>query len=131
MLNGTFNLDDGETPKPCFKTADGKVLRCWIKLLRHKKRKGEWINVNNGDLGFDGFIDTGAIELMTNPNDMPKTLSIDLSKESITPKEVKKAPSIPGIAGGGVVVAGAGSMMPGSEMGAGMPTGAAADDLPW
>ena len=131
MLNGTFGISEGETPKPCYKTAEGKPIRCWIKLLRHKKVKGEWKNVNNGDLGFDSFIGTGAVEIMTNPNDMPKTLSIDLAKESITPKEVKKAPTIPGVAGGAVVVgdgmmAGAGMAGPGMAGG-----GANADDLPW
>ena len=108
MLNGEFNLADGNTPKPCFKTADGKFVPCWIKLLRHKKRKNDWINVTqNGDLGFDTFIGNGVVELLK--KDMPPTvLRIDHARESITPKEVKKLPtigapnmSIPGM--GGVV----------------------------
>ena len=108
MLNGEFNLSDGDTPKPCFKTADGKFVPCWIKLLRHKKRKNDWINVTqNGDLGFDTFIGNGVVELLK--KDMPPTvLRIDHARESITPKEVKKLPtigapnmSIPGM--GGVV----------------------------
>lgn len=108
MLNGEFNLVDGDTPKPCFKTADGKFVPCWIKLLRHKKRKNDWINVTqNGDLGFDTFIGNGVVELLK--KDMPPTvLRIDHARESITPKEVKKLPtigapnmSIPGM--GGVV----------------------------
>lgn len=108
MLNGEFNLADGDTPKPCFKTADGKFVPCWIKLLRHKKRKNDWINVTqNGDLGFDTFIGNGVVELLK--KDMPPTvLRIDHARESITPKEVKKLPtigapnmSIPGM--GGVV----------------------------
>ena len=54
-----------------------------------------------------------------------------MAKESITPKEVKKAPTIPGVAGGAVVVgdgmmAGAGMAGPGMAGG-----GANADDLPW
>lgn len=108
MLNGEFNLADGDTPKPCFKTADGKFVPCWIKLLRHKKRKNDWINVTqNGDLGFDTFIGNGVVELLK--KDMsPTVLRIDHARESITPKEVKKLPtigtpnmSIPGM--GGVV----------------------------
>ena len=108
MLNGEFNLGDGDTPKACFKTADGKFVPCWIKLLRHKKRKNDWINVTqNGDLGFDTFIGNGVVELLK--KDMPPTvLRIDHARESITPKEVKKLPtigapnmSIPGM--GGVV----------------------------
>ena len=108
MLNGQFNLADGEIAKPCFKTSDGKFIPCWLKLLRHKKRKNDWINVtSNGDLGFDGFIGNGVVELMR--KDMPPTvLRLDLSKESITPKETKKQPTIgaPGMAPsiGGVAV---------------------------
>lgn len=102
MLNGQFNLSDGEIAKPCFKTSDGKFIPCWLKLLRHKKRKNDWINVtSNGDLGFDGFIGNGVVELMR--KDMPPTvLRLDLSKESITPKETKKQPTIgaPGMAPG-------------------------------
>ena len=131
MLNGQFNLADGEIAKPCFKTSDGKFIPCWLKLLRHKKRKNDWINVtSNGDLGFDGFIGNGVVELMR--KDMPPTvLRLDLSKESITPKETKKQPTIgapsmaPGIGGVAVdpmagmagnydaaAVAGAGDEMP-------------------
>lgn len=132
MLNGQFNLGDGETAKPCYKTADGKFIPCWIKLLRHKKRKTDWINVtSNGDLGFDGFIGNGVVELLR--KDMPPAvLRLDLAKESITPKEVKKAPTIgaPGMAPGiGGVMAGT---MP--EMGGNYDAGAvaaAADDMPF
>ena len=94
MLNGEFNLAEGNTPKACFKTADGKYIPCWLKLLRHKKRKNDWINVTpNGDLGFDNFIGNGVVELLK--KDMPPTvLRLDLAKESITPKETKKAPTI-------------------------------------
>lgn len=132
MLNGQFNLGDGETAKPCYKTADGKFIPCWIKLLRHKKRKTDWINVtSNGDLGFDGFIGNGVVELLR--KDMPPAvLRLDLAKESITPKEVKKAPTIgaPGMAPGmgGVMASG----MP--EMGGNYDASAvaaAADDMPF
>lgn len=111
MMNGSFGeLAEGEVAKPVFKSADGKFITCWIKLLRHRKRKNEWINVSsNGDLGFDTFIGNGAVELAKGQNP-PAVLRLDLSKESITPKETKKAPTIgvpgmPGAAMGGVVTA--------------------------
>lgn len=115
MMNGTFNIKDGEVAKPCYKTADGKFIPAWLKLLRHKRdRKKGWVNVGqNGDLAFDGFIGNGVIEIIRkeNGNPMPPTvLRIDFSKESITPKEVNKQPTIgtPGanMMGGGVAVDG-------------------------
>lgn len=129
MLNGQFNLADGEVAKPAFKTADGKFIECWIKLLRHKKRKNDWVNVTaNGDLGFDGFIGNGVVEIKrgTNP---PAILRIDVSKESITPKETKKAPSIgvPGVGMGNVMAGGA--MAP--EYGGGDAAYAAGGDMPF
>lgn len=88
ILNGSFNLKEGETAKPVFKSADGKILPIWIKLLRHKKRKGKWQNVGqNGELDFDNFIGNGVFEIMK-PNTNPAILRVDLSTESITPKEV-------------------------------------------
>lgn len=114
MLNGQFNLADGETAKPCFKTADGKIISVWMKLLRHKKRKNEWVNVTpNGDLGFDTFIGNGALELLVKDK-TPSVLRLDLAKESITPKETKKAPTIgnPGMPGmGGVIISGGMDML--------------------
>ena len=110
MLNGSFKeLAEGEVAKPCFKTADGKIIPTWIKLLRHKKVKNQWRNINqNGELGFDTFIGNGVVELVKK-DQMPSVLRIDLAKESITPKEVKQAPSIgaPGMnpAMGGVMAA--------------------------
>ncbi len=94
MLNGSFGLAEGEVAKPVYKTSDGKFIPCWLKLLRHKKRKGDWINVGaNGDLAFDGFIGNGVVELLK--KDCPPTvLRLDLAKESITPKETKKTPTI-------------------------------------
>ena len=114
MLNGNFELADGEVAKPVYKTSDGKFIPCWLKLLRHKKRKGDWINVGaNGDLAFDGFIGNGVVELLK--KDCPPTvLRLDLAKESITPKETKKTPTIgaPGMGAPamGGVMAGAPSM---------------------
>lgn len=101
MLNGNFNLAEGEQAKPCFKDANGKFIPLWMKLLRHRKRKNEWINVGpNGDLAFDSFIGAGAIEIRK-PNTPPVILFVDFSKESITPKETKKAPTVgaPGMPG--------------------------------
>lgn len=132
MLNGNFELADGEVAKPVYKTSDGKYIPCWLKLLRHKKRKGDWINVGaNGDLAFDGFIGNGVVELLK--KDCPPTvLRLDLAKESITPKETKKTPTIgaPGMGAPamGGVMAGAPSM--------GMPVDngafqAAGEDMPF
>lgn len=105
MLNGEISKDDSTeaTGKPCYKTADGKFVNLWMKLLRHKKVKGEWKNVvASGDLAFDGFIGNGVIELQKGTA-MPAILRIDLSKESITPKEVGKKPTVGIPAMGGVV----------------------------
>lgn len=107
MLNGTFGKEAGAAAKPCFKDANGKGIVLWMKLLRHKKRKNEWINVSsNGDLAFDSFLGAGAIEIRK-ANEPPAILRLDLSKESITPKETKKTPTV-GIpnAYGGVVAPG-------------------------
>lgn len=129
MMNGSFNLPDGETPKPCYKTADGKFIPAWLKLLRHKKVKGEWKNVaQNGELGFDSFIGNGVVELIR--KDMPPAvLRLDLAKESITPKETKKAPTI---GAPGNAMPGMGGVMPTAPMnmgnaGAGAYTDAAGD----
>ena len=114
MLNGGFNLEEGETPKPCYKDGNGKPITIWMKLLRHRKRKAQWINVGqNGELGFDQFIGAGAIEIQK-PNTPPAILRIDLAKESITPKETKKAPTIGAPNMGGVMAEG----MQGMPMGA-------------
>lgn len=95
ILNGTFGLKEGDTPKCMYKTADGKGIPIWMKLLRAKKTKKGWTNVTqNGDLGFDDFLGTGAIELMNGTNP-PLRLKVDIAKESITPKESPK-PTIGG-----------------------------------
>lgn len=118
MMNGSFGLADGEVAKPCYKNADGTFVTCWIKLLRHiKNRKGEWTSVQtNGDLSFPGFPGNGVVELMKKDTP-PLVLRIDVSKESITPKEIKKAPTIgtPGVPGG--------MPMGGAVVGGGMPMG--------
>lgn len=94
IMEGRFNLPESETPKACYKDANGKPISIWMKLLRHRRRKENWINVGqNGELGFDQFIGAGAIEIQK-PNTPPAILRIDLAKESITPKETKKQPTI-------------------------------------
>lgn len=94
IMNGTFNVAEGETPKCCYKDANGKPISIWMKLLRHKKTRKGWTDVvQNGELGFDSFIGAGAIEILK-PNTNPSILRLDLSKESITPKETKKQPTI-------------------------------------
>lgn len=122
MLNGSFQLGDGETAKPVYKDANGKFIPCWLKLLRHKKRKGDWINVGqNGELAFDSFIGSGVVELVKK-DCPPVIIRLDLAKESITPKETKKVPTIgaPGMgmpSMGGVIPTGSITEMPG-DMGA-------------
>lgn len=116
MLNGAFGLEEGKVAKACYKDAAGAGLPIWMKLLRHKKRKNEWINVGqNGDLAFDGFIGNGCIELLV--KDKPASiLRVDLSKESITPKETKKVPTVgAGFAGAMDAMAGM-PAMPGMPM---------------
>ena len=108
MMNGQWNLADGETAKPCYRDENGRFIRVWLKLLRHKKVKGEWKNVaQNGDLAIDPFVGTGVVEIAIQGKE-PVTLSVDDSKESITPKEVKKTPNVPGMAdmAGGVMAGG-------------------------
>lgn len=107
MLNGNYSKAGEEVSgKPVYKTADGKFIPCWLKLIRYKKRKTDWAPVSNGDLAIDPFIGAGVVEIAkgTNP---PSILMIDLSKESITPKEVRKTPTIGGQSNmmGGVMAA--------------------------
>lgn len=122
MMNGQFNLAEGEVAKPCYKTADGKFIPAWLKLIRHKKVKNVWRNVGqNGELAFDGFIGDGVVELIKkNGNNPlpPSVLRLDVSKESITPKEINTTPTI-GTPGTG---------MPGGVMATGMPMGNAPDN---
>ena len=117
MMNGRFNLPEGETPKPCYKTADGKFITAWLKLLRHKKRNNKWINVgNNGELAFDSFIGNGVVEI-AKKDTPPSILRLDLSKESITPKEIKTP-----------MIGSPGTQMPGGGIVEGMPMGNAPEN---
>lgn len=87
MLNG---IGDGDTPKPCYKDANGNPIPLYMKLLRHKRAKDGWRNVgNNGELAFDTFVGTGFIEIKKG-NEFPRILSVDPAKESITPKVTNK-----------------------------------------
>jgi len=111
IMNGRFNLAEGETPKPYYRSENGSFIRCWIKLIRAKKVKGEWKNVSqNGELVFDPFVGTGLVELFVQGKE-PAIISIDESKESITPKEIKRASIMPGAIPGGAVMAGGPSMI--------------------
>lgn len=132
MMNGYFNKEDDSISKPCYKTSDGKFISCWIKLLRHKKIKGEWKNVaQNGELGFDSFIGNGVVEILKKDTP-PLVLRVDFAKESITPKETKKTPSIGGIGAG---MNGMGGVIVGSPMDMGANNNAAftdaGDDMPF
>lgn len=121
MFDGTFNLEEGAVAQPVYKTAKGTFIPCWMKLLRHQKRKNEWVNATpNGELGFPTFVGEGAIEIMGGANVAPSVLRVDLAKESITPKETKKAPTIGMV---GVGVPGVGAMTPGMGMPSGLPSG--------
>ena len=130
IMNGQFNLADGETPKPCYRDDNGHFIRVWIKLLRHKKVRGEWKNVGqNGDLAFDPFVGTGVVELYVQGKE-PSIISVDESKESITPKDIRKAPAIPGVAdmAGGVMAGGPAVM---SAIPGGAYNEAGQDDMPF
>lgn len=127
MLNGLTVVKEGETAKPFYKDKDGKNLKCWIKLLRYKKVRGDWKAINNGELSFDPFIGNGFVELV-NGNNPPAILRIDLSKESITPKQVAKAPNMNGMAGGVGIPADMGGMGMPSDMGA---YNQAGDEMPF
>ena len=143
MLNGQFNLADGATAKPCFKDGNGKPISCWIKLLRAtRNRKGDWVDVDKSkDLQFTSFVGSGAIELVKMKEGKilpPVILAIDKVKESITPKQTNKTPTIgvpgipgmPGMTGGAVVPPVGGEFAGGAPAGAGFdPT--ATDDLPF
>lgn len=123
MMNGQWNLEEGAVAKPCYKTADGKFIPTWIKLLRYKKVKNEWKAVaQNGELGFDSFLGNGVFELLKK-DQMPLILRVDLARESITPKETKKQPSIgmPGMSNA------MGGVMPSAPMDMGAPANSAFD----
>ena len=117
MMNGTFGTKDAEaTGKPCYLSEKGNIIPIWMKLTRFQKdRKGNWrATGSNGELAFDAFYRTPLIEKIDNAKP-PIKVSLDLSRESITPKEVKKAPTI---GGQGAAPMAGGVMMPGGMPGA-------------
>lgn len=123
MMNGSYGIQGDQVSKPVYKTADGKFIPCWIKLLRYKKRKNDWSAVSNGELAFDPFIGAGAVEIAKG-NNPPSILMLDLSKESITPKETRKTPTI-----GGQVPNMMGGVMAGGPMDMGVQPGAAFNEV--
>ena len=138
MMNGAFAESGKEaTGKACYKDANGKSLPVWIKLLRYvKNRKGDWTAVSRGELSFPSFVGEGCLELMK-AKEFPKVIRLDVTKESITPKEVKKTPTIgtpsmPGMNGipaMGSVVAGSESAFGASESNEAF--GEASSDMPF
>jgi hypothetical protein len=121
IMNGNFNLKEGETPRCAYKDANGKPIVVWMKLLCHRKTKKGWINVGqNGDLGFDSFVESGAIEIFKGNGVAPSILNIDLAKESITPKDTSKTPTIGG--------QGMNGMMGGAVIPGGVPSGIPMDN---
>ena len=98
MLNGSFNLADGATAKPCFNNPNGTPVALWMKLIRCKRvgkgSQAKWTNVANGELGFDSFVGNGVIERFVS-NKAPK-LFVDAAKETLRVMQIeeKTAPSI-------------------------------------
>lgn len=92
------NVDNGI---PFYKKSAKEYIYIWIKLLACIKQRGAWKTVsgvrNPGDLAVPSFVGEGIIEIYK-PNERPN-LRIDVSKESITLKEVAKAPTMPNIGG--------------------------------
>ena len=131
MLNGTYSDSTKEaTGKPCYKDANGNPIKIWMKLLRCTKRKDKWSNITNGDLSFDPFIREGVIELFKT-NMPPTILKIDLSRESITPKDVNKTPTIgSGPIGGGVMTP-TGTVVGSGDLGANAAFTDANSDMPF
>lgn len=119
MMNGTFATKEQEaTGKPCYLTDKGTIIPIYMKLTRFQKSKDSWrATGSNGELAFDAFYRTPLIEIIKGANVPPMRVSLDQSKESITPKEVKKAPTIGGP--GGVAGVTGGIVMPGMPMGMG------------
>lgn len=131
MMNGTFGTKEQEaTGKPCYLTDKGTIIPLWMKLTRYQKARNEWrATGSNGELAFDVFYRTPLLEKIKGQNP-PTKVCYDPSRESITPKEVKKAPSIggqaaPGMAGGVVMPGNVPMGMPqgnaGTEAGGEMP----------
>lgn len=95
MLNGEYNLKEGETPKPCFKDNNGTPVKIWMKLIRASKNSTKgWVNNGDGSLGFPTFVGEGVFEAYKQ-GVLPSIIRLDTSKETIKPlPEVKKTPTI-------------------------------------
>lgn len=94
MLNGTYNLKEGETPKPCYKDANGNPITIWLKLLRAVKGNNGWVNVSKTEeLAIPNIVGAGYMEIHKS-NANPLIIRVDLVKESITPKAPNKQPSL-------------------------------------
>lgn len=116
LFTNAANIINGVKPdapaKPIYVNANGSYTQIWMKLLRFTKVKGEWKPViggksTAGDLGMSSFIGSGVIELFKQTQ--APNLTVDISKESITYKEVAKAPMAPSVPGA--------PTMPGMAMG--------------
>lgn len=104
-------LETAKNGAPIYKTADGKNISVWIKLIRYNKTvKNGWKPVvQSGDLTFPTFVGEGCIEIF-NQQSKP-AIRLDAVKEAIKPMNLEanrpKTPNMP--------------MMPG--MGGGVPAG--------
>lgn len=115
QLFTNFKLMMDNNGKPYYKNANGNILPVWMKLLRAMKatngrNKGKWVPlVNNGsnmgDLAFPQFVGSGIIEIMR--QGVPPTLSVDVTKESVIPRDyavevptAAAAPAQPNVAPG-------------------------------
>jgi hypothetical protein len=147
--NAAKIINEGLKGKPIFKDASGKFIPIWMKLLRYNKRMDKskqfkWYPVvggsQTGELGFSAFSRGNCIEIYDASKQQPN-LVVDPSKESITPKEIAKAPNMapamPGMPGApGMTMSGLGDM---NGMGGMPPMGGSgafnaagsADDLPF
>lgn len=97
-------LETAKNGSPIYKTADGKNITVWIKLIRYNKTvKSGWKPVaQSGDLTFPTFVGEGCIEIF-NQQAKP-SIRLDAVKEAIKPMNIETAkpknpnmPSMPGI----------------------------------
>jgi hypothetical protein len=110
IMNGTFNLADGGTAKPAYLDAKGNGIPVYMKLLRYvKNRNNDWTEVGSGqskgELAFPATVGEGVIEVLKG-NNPPSILRVNVIKESITPKETKKMPNLPGVSAPGATIGG-------------------------
>lgn len=100
-------LETGKNGAPIYKTADGKNIPVWIKLIRYNKTvKNGWkAVVQSGDLTFPTFVGEGCIEIF-NQQAKP-AIRLDAVKEAIKPMNLDankpktpNMPMMPGMNGG-------------------------------